>query len=130
MKESGVFPVDDVLLDYYEIIDEDQEEYSQIVEEVEQILSENEVEDEREQDQSNYIILYSHDTYNNNSYETVGISENDLVQDQEETVSINNIMNTPLSDYTISESYSFLIVLGLLIAGTVFLIKRGLFRWN
>ena len=122
--------MDDMLLENYEVIEEDQQEYSQIVEEVENILSENEVEDEREQNQPNYIILYSNDTYNSNSYQTVGLSENDIVEDQEETVSVNNIMNTPINDYTISESYSFLIVLGLLVAGTVFVIKRGLFRWN
>ena len=122
--------MDDMLLENYEVIEEDQEEYSQVIEEVEQILSENEVESEREQNQPNYIILYSNDTYNSNSYQTFGLSENDLVDDQEETVSVNNIMNTPINDYSISESYSFLIVLGLLVAGTVFIIKRGLFRWN
>lgn len=130
MKESGVFPMDDVLFENYEVIEEDQEEYSQIVEEVENILSENEVEDEREQNKSNYIIFYSNDIYNNNSYQTVGLSENDILEDQEETVSVNNILNTPINDYSILESYSFLIVLGLLVAGTVFVIKRGLFRWN
>ena len=122
--------VDDVLLENYDVIEEDQEEYSQILGEVDNILSENEVENAAEQNQPNYIIFYSNDTYNNNSYQTVGLSENDIVKDQEETVSVNNIMNTPINDYSILESYSFMIVLGLLVAGTVFVIKRGLFRWN
>ena len=121
--------VDDVLLENYDVIEEDQEEYDQILEEVENILSENEVLDETEQDKPNYIILYSNDTYNNNSYQTIGLSDNE-VEEQEETVSVNNIMNTPINDYSISESYSFLIILGMLVAGTVFVIKRGLFRWN
>ena len=122
--------VDDMILENYDVIEEDQEEYSQVLEEVENILSKNEVEDAAEQNQPNYIIFYSNDTYNSNSYQAVGLSDNDIVEDQEESVSVNNIMNTPINDYTISESYSFLIVLGLLVAGTVFVIKRGLFRWN
>ena len=130
MKESGVVQVDDLILENYYLIEEDQEEYYQIVEEVKNILSENEVEDASEQNQPDYIILYSNDTYNNNSYQNVGLSENDILDYQEEAVSVNNIMNTPINDYSISESYSFLIVLGLLIAGTVYVIKRGLFRWN
>lgn len=130
MKESGVVLVDDVLLEKYEFIEEDQEEYTQIVEEVENILSENEVENEAEQNQYNYIIFYSNDTNNSYSYQNVGVSENDILDDQEETVSVNNIMNTPINDYSISDSYSFLVVLGLLMAGTVYVIKRGLFRWN
>lgn len=122
--------MDDLILENYYLIEEDQEEYYQIVEEVKNILSENEVEDASEQNQPDYIILYSNDTYNNNSYQNVGLSENDILDYQEEAVSVNNIMNTPINDYSISESYSFLIVLGLLIAGTVYVIKRGLFRWN
>ena len=128
MKESGVVQVDDLILENYYLIEEDQEEYYQIVEEVKNILSENEVEDASEQNQPDYIILYSNDTYNNNSYQNVGLSENDILDYQEEAVSVNNIMNTPINDYSISESYSFLIVLGLLIAGTVYVIKRGLLK--
>lgn len=122
--------MDDVLLQNYEVIEEDQEEYTQVIEEVEQILSDNEVKNESEQNQPNYIIFYSNDTNNSYSYQTVGLSENDILNDQEEILSVNNIMNTPINDYSILESYSFLIVLGLLVAGTVFVIKRGLFGWN
>lgn len=46
------------------------------------------------------------------------------------TLSENNIITKPLTDYTVSESLIALVVVGLFVAGMVYMIKRSLFKWN
>lgn len=46
------------------------------------------------------------------------------------TLSEDNIITKPLTDYTVSESLIALVVVGLFVAGMVYMIKRSLFKWN
>lgn len=45
-------------------------------------------------------------------------------------VSVNSIIDTPINEYTISESILTLIFVGLFVAGMALVIKRSLFKWK
>ena len=97
----------------YNVPDEVIEE---VQEEVENLLSENEVlEDGEQQDnQPNNVIFNSNVSNNNYYYQTFGISENEV---PEEVVS-SDIIYKPINEYTVSESlglYSFFIGLSILL---------------
>ena len=53
-----------------------------------------------------------------------------LVNNEIISVSEDNIITKPLTDYTVSESLIALVVIGLFVAGMVYMIKRSLFKWN
>lgn len=46
------------------------------------------------------------------------------------TVSENNILTKPINDYTVSESFLFVISLVLIFGGIALIIKKGLPRWR
>lgn len=45
-------------------------------------------------------------------------------------ISVNSIIDTPINEYTISESILTLIFVGLFVAGMALVIKRSLFKWK
>ena len=59
------------------------------------------------------------------------VSDNQTIDiDDVEIVSINNIMNTPISDYTVSESLNLMLFVSVLIGGLVYVIKRSIYKWS
>lgn len=46
------------------------------------------------------------------------------------TLSENNILTKPINDYTVSESFLFVISIVLIFGGIVLIIKKGLPRWR
>ena len=59
------------------------------------------------------------------------VSDNQTIDiDDVEIVSINNIMNTPISDYTVSESLNLMLFVSVLIGGFVYVIKRSIYKWS
>ena len=109
----------------YSVPDEVIEE---VQEEVESLLSENEVlEDGEQQDnQPNNIIFNSNVSNNNYYYQTFGLSDNEVP----EKVVSSDIIYKPINEYTVTESlglYSFFIGLSILI---YLMIRRSIFKWR
>lgn len=64
---------------------------------------------------------------------TDNISGNDILDDQTEyivSVSENNIMTKAINDYTVEETFLFVISFCLIVYGVISLIKKGLPQWR
>ena len=83
-----------------------------------------EIERKRIEDDNNRNIEEVRDS---NSLDSV--SGNDVSDNQVVIVS-DNIINKPIKDYDVKESYMFMIFISLFIAGIVILIRKGLPRWH
>ena len=128
--------MEDILLnmDEAEYITVSEDVINRIFEEVEGVLSKDSTvsednlmeEGEENETGSRIIILSSNDTYN--------YYYNQAVDNVEETISENtvsdNIIDKHLTDYSTQEGLLFLILSGLMIAAIVFIIRRGIYRWN
>ena len=128
--------MEDILInmDEAEYITVSEDTINRIFEEVESVLSvdntvseDNLIEEGEENETgSRIIILSSNDTYN--------YYYNQVVDNVEETISENtvsdNIIDKQLTDYSTQEGLLFLILSGLMIAAIVFIIRKGIYRWN
>ena len=101
-----------------------------IQEDVIESISENEVIEDGQPDyKPNNIVFNSYVSNNNTYYQIIGLSDNEVSQDQVETVS-NDIIYKPINQYSVSESlglYSFFIGLSILI---YLMIRRSIFKWK
>lgn len=69
---------------------------------------------------------------NTPEYGADSVSDNDnnnVLNDQAVVVS-DNIINKPINEYTVQESYLFLIFISLFIAGLVYVIRKGIPKWK
>ena len=128
--------MEDILLnmDEAEYITVSEDVINRIFEEVEGVLSvdsalsEDNLMEEGEENEtgSRIIVLSSNDTYNYYYNQVVDNVEEAL---SENTVS-DNIIDKQLTDYSTQEGLLFLILSGLMIAAIVFIIRKGVYRWN
>lgn len=128
--------MDDILLnlDEAEYITVSEDVINRIFEEVEGVLSTDSTvsednlmeEGEGNETGSRIIVLSSNDTYN--------YYYNKAVDNVKETISENtvsdNIIEKQITDYSTQEGLLFLILSGLMIAAIVFIIRKGIYRWN
>lgn len=137
--------MDDILYDQdvnqYNMVDNQVDSFDSVdVYEVEEEISENELQQDKPDVfvPSNYVVddlnssevvsidsIIPEGTVINNHY-SVYVSGNEVSAN---TVSYN-IMDKPISEYTVQESLSFFSIVLALGVGLVILINKGVFRWN
>ena len=104
-----------------EIIEEKEEEKEEI-EEVKEEIEEEEVlkdgESKQQSDVVDVLIPFGNDIYVYDGFEPVN------------SVSYNNIIDTPLNEYNVSESLQLLIFLSIFIGGFIFLVRRAVLKWS
>lgn len=128
---------DESLLSDEEFIEEDNTESDQVNTVSESSILESEEEDNNDavlEDIKNELEVIKNDI---RVYKTDGMvdssdsSDSELRSDGEIiTLSDDNIITKPLTDYTVSESLIAFVVVGLFVAGMVYMIKRSLLKWN
>lgn len=104
-----------------EIIEEEVVEEVEEEEKVEEVIEE---EKEEKEDETNErfdvgdIVIPSGDAYVYDGFEPYS------------SISYNNIIDTPLNEYNVSESLQLLIFLGMFIGGFILLIRRAVMKWS
>ena len=103
-----------------EIIEEEEVE-EEVVEVVEEVIEEEKEENEDESKERvdvGGIIIPSGNDYVYDGFEPYS------------SISYNNIIDTPLNEYNVSESLQLLIFLGMFIGGFILLIRRAVLKWS
>ena len=95
------------------------DEIVELLTEIRDSLKEGESNDERDME-----FVQRNDS--SDSISDSNVSDNSV----ESVVSVNSILNKPIEEYTVSESFLFFISISLFIGGIVILIKKGLPRWR
>lgn len=119
--------MDDILLEFEEAhpLSVSGNEIEQIEQLLENIVSENEIGEEKtDEDKPNIFVFYRDVTnnYYNNQTEYIETVSGNTVSD--------NILSKQFEDYTTGEGLLFILVVGLLFGGFVYLIRKAVYRWN
>ena len=107
-----------------QIIEEvlEEEEVEEEVEEVDEEVIEEEKEEKQDESEEQVdvgdIVIPSGNAYVYDGFEPYS------------SISYNNIIDTPLNEYNVSESLQLLIFLGMFIGGFILLIRRAVLKWS
>lgn len=119
--------MEDLLIDFDEAqpITVSGNELEEVERLIENIVSENEIgEEKNDENKPNIFVLYRDVTnnYYNSQTEYIETVSDDTVSD--------NILSKQFTEYSTSESLLFMLVFGLMIGGLVYLIRKAVYRWN